>query len=85
MRITNWLGLVAAGVSILPVTVLMLVLSPSSGALAQRIGPRLQMSVGPAVCAAGLLLLLRVGADASYIADRYVERYAKEHGLEDSL
>lgn len=23
--------------------------------------------------------------DASYIADRYVERYAMEHGLEDSL
>jgi hypothetical protein len=23
--------------------------------------------------------------DATYIADRYVERYAKEHGLEDAL
>lgn len=59
----------AAGVSILPITFLMLVLSPGSGELAQRIGPRLQMSLGPAVCAVGLLLMLRVGADASYITD----------------
>ena len=36
-----------AGVSLLPVTVIMLVLSARSGALAGRIGPRLQMSVGP--------------------------------------
>lgn len=69
LQVVSGFSPLAAGVSILPVTVLMLVLSPSSGALAQRIGPRLQMSVGPAVCAAGLLLLLRVGSDASYIAD----------------
>lgn len=59
----------AAGVSILPITVTMLVLSSYSGALAYRIGPRLQMSLGPTVCALGLVLMLRIGADASYIAD----------------
>ncbi|MEO7588064.1 MAG: DHA2 family efflux MFS transporter permease subunit [Arachnia sp.] len=59
----------AAGVSILPITVIMLALSSSSGALAYRIGPRLQMSLGPAVCALGLVLMLRIGPDASYVGD----------------
>lgn len=58
-----------AGVSILPMTVIMLALSARSGALAYRIGPRLQMTMGPVVCAAGLLLMLRVGPDASYLRD----------------
>ncbi len=69
LQVVSGFSPLAAGVSILPITILMLVLSPSSGALAQRIGPRLQMSLGPAVCAAGLLLMLRVGVDASYITD----------------
>ena len=38
------------------------------GALAARIGPRLQMSVGPFVIAAGLLLLVRTGQGSSYAA-----------------
>jgi EmrB/QacA subfamily drug resistance transporter len=59
----------AAGASILPVTVIMLALSASSGAVAQRIGPRLQMSVGPLVAAAGLLMLREVGPGASYLTD----------------
>ena len=36
-----------AGISLLPVTAIMLVLSARSGALAARIGPRLQMTAGP--------------------------------------
>ena len=59
----------AAGTSMLPVTVIMLALSARSGALAQRIGPRLQMSVGPLVAAAGLLMLRQVGPGASYLTD----------------
>jgi hypothetical protein len=48
----------------------MLALSSRSGALAARIGPRLQMSVGPVVIAAGLLLLLRIQVGGgSYVAD----------------
>jgi EmrB/QacA subfamily drug resistance transporter len=58
-----------AGTSLLPITVIMLVLSARSGALAAKIGPRLQMSVGPVVTAAGLLLLTRiVGAGNYYTA-----------------
>ena len=51
----------AAGTALLPVTVLLLVLSSRSGALAARIGPRLPMTVGPLLAAAGLLLTLRIG------------------------
>ena len=58
-----------AGSALLPVTAIMLLLSARSGALAQRIGPRLQMSVGPLVAALGLLLALRVGPGASYWTD----------------
>ena len=59
----------AAGTSLLPLTVLMLALSSRSGALAARIGPRLQMTAGPIVAAAGMLLMIRIGPDASYVAD----------------
>ncbi len=58
-----------AGLATLPLTVLMLLLSSRAGALGQRIGPRIPMTVGPLVSAAGLLLLLRVGADASFWGD----------------
>ncbi|TMF16718.1 MAG: DHA2 family efflux MFS transporter permease subunit, partial [Chloroflexi bacterium] len=50
-----------AGAALLPVTFLMLFLSARSGQLASRIGPRLQMSVGPIVVAIGLALFARVG------------------------
>ena len=56
-----------AGSALLPVTAIMLGLSARSGALATRIGPRLQMTVGPVVIAAGLALLLRVEPDADYV------------------
>ncbi len=59
----------ASGISLLPLTILMLLLSARSGALAARIGPRLQMSVGPLLIATGMLLLIRVGAHAGYAAD----------------
>jgi EmrB/QacA subfamily drug resistance transporter len=58
-----------AGTALLPVTAIMLVFSARAGALAQRIGPRLPMTAGPLVAAAGLLLLLRVGPGASWAAD----------------
>ncbi len=58
-----------AGTALLPVTVIMLLLSARAGALAQRIGPRRPMTLGPLLSAAGLLLLLRVGRHASYVGD----------------
>ncbi len=58
-----------AGTAMLPTTVLMLFLSARSGELAQRIGPRVPLTVGPLLCAVGMLLMLRVGENASYLAD----------------
>ena len=62
-------GPVLAGASLLPITLIMLALSSRAGELAERIGPRLPMTVGPALSALGTLLLLRVDRDASYVAD----------------
>jgi MFS family permease len=56
----------AAGAASLPVTALMLALSSRSGALAQRIGPRLPLTIGPLLIAAGMLLMTRIGPGAGY-------------------
>jgi EmrB/QacA subfamily drug resistance transporter len=58
-----------AGLSMAPFTVIMLLFSSRSGALAARIGPRAQLVGGPVVAALGVLLLSRVGADATYVGD----------------
>ena len=59
---------IAAGAASLPVTVLMLLFSARSGALAQRIGPRIPLTVGPLVIAAGLLLMTRIDPGDSYVS-----------------
>jgi len=64
---TGWSAL-AAGVALLPATVLMLVLSAASGALAQRIGPKPQLTIGPLLAGGGLLLLARIGPHASWVS-----------------
>ncbi|MEU6403817.1 MFS transporter [Streptomyces sp. NPDC046985] len=58
-----------AGTALLPTTLLMLLFSARSGALADRIGPRVPLTVGPLLCAAAMLLMLRVGKDAHYLTD----------------
>jgi EmrB/QacA subfamily drug resistance transporter len=58
-----------AGTALLPSTLLMLALSSRAGALAQRIGPRWLMTGGTLICAAGLLLMTRIGPHAGYFAD----------------
>jgi EmrB/QacA subfamily drug resistance transporter len=55
-----------AGASLLPVTVLMLFLSPRAGALAQRIGPRIPMTVGPIVVGIGMLMFTRISPGSTY-------------------
>ena len=60
---------IEAGAASFPITILMLVLSARSGALAARIGPRLQMTVGPLLVAAGTLLMTRIEAGATYVSD----------------
>ncbi len=55
-----------SGVALLPLTLVMLAFSARSGALSARIGPRLQMTVGPLIVGAGLLLLTRATDPGSY-------------------
>jgi EmrB/QacA subfamily drug resistance transporter len=69
LQVVAGFSALGAGAALLPTTLLMLLLSQRSGALAQRIGPRWQMTVGPAICSAGVLLMLRIGAHASYVSD----------------
>jgi EmrB/QacA subfamily drug resistance transporter len=59
----------AAGIALLPLTVIMLLFSARVGLLAGRIGPRLPMTVGPLISACGVLLLLRIGPGASWLTD----------------
>ncbi|MGY1754731.1 MFS transporter [Blastococcus sp. SYSU D01042] len=59
-------GATAAGAATLPTILLITLLSPRAGALAQRIGPRLPMTAGPLVVAAGTLLLVGVDGGQPY-------------------
>jgi EmrB/QacA subfamily drug resistance transporter len=67
LQVADGFSPLRAGVALLPLTVIMLVLSARSGRLAARIGPRLQMSVGPVIIGAGLALLARSTTDAAYV------------------
>jgi EmrB/QacA subfamily drug resistance transporter len=59
----------ASGTALLPVTLIMLLLSARSGALASRIGPRPQMVIGPIVVGAGIALLSRIGPGGNYLTE----------------
>jgi MFS family permease len=55
-----------AGLALLPVIILITFLAVPAGALADRIGPRLQMVLGPLIVAVGMALLAIGGPSASY-------------------
>jgi EmrB/QacA subfamily drug resistance transporter len=57
----------ASGAASLPVTALMLLFSARSGALAQAVGPRIPLTLGPIVIAAGMLLMTRIDPGDSYV------------------
>jgi EmrB/QacA subfamily drug resistance transporter len=59
----------AAGGSLLPVTVLMFLLSSRFGALADRFGPRWFMGLGPIVAGIGLGWFAFMDADVDYLRD----------------
>jgi EmrB/QacA subfamily drug resistance transporter len=58
-----------AGLSLLPLSIIVFLLAKRFGALADKIGPRLFMGIGPLITAAGLLWLLRLGAHPDYLVD----------------
>ena len=67
LQITMGYSPIASGAATLPVTALMLLLSARSGAMAQRIGARIPLTVGPLVIALGLLLTTRIDPGDSYL------------------
>jgi EmrB/QacA subfamily drug resistance transporter len=69
LQVVAGLSPLLAGSAMLPVTVLMLLFSSQVGALSQRFGPRLFMTAGPILASVGLLLLLGIDQDASYVFD----------------
>jgi EmrB/QacA subfamily drug resistance transporter len=60
---------VAAGLSLVPITVIMALLSRRWGALSDSLGPRLLMGVGPLVAGLGLIWMGRIGAHVVYVTD----------------
>jgi len=58
-----------SGLALLPVTILMFLLSPISGRLAGKHGPRWFMTFGPLIAAAGFLLMMRMHAHAAYFTE----------------
>ena len=60
---------VAAGLALLPITILMWLLSRRFGALSDRIGPRLLMGLGPIAAGLGMIWISRLGDDIQYLTD----------------
>jgi EmrB/QacA subfamily drug resistance transporter len=56
----------SAGAALLPLPLILAFTSPYLGAVAARVGPRVPLTVGPLIVAAGFLLTLRIGAPAHY-------------------
>ncbi|MGW7581834.1 MFS transporter [Kitasatospora sp. NPDC054768] len=69
LQIVSGFSPLVSGFALVPITVLMLALSARAGRLGKRIGPRVPLTVGPLLCAAGVLLMLRIGPDSSYWVD----------------
>jgi EmrB/QacA subfamily drug resistance transporter len=57
---------VEAGLAMLPLPVLMTAISPTMGGLAMRIGPRIPLTIGPLIVAAGMVLARLIREDSSY-------------------
>jgi EmrB/QacA subfamily drug resistance transporter len=57
----------AAGASLMPINVLLLIISPFAGRISERRGARLPMTAGAFVAAVGMLLFILVRPGASYL------------------
>lgn len=66
LQVVSGYSALAAGITMLPFTLLMLVFSARAGAFGERIGPYVPLTFGPALAALGVLLLLNVGHYAPY-------------------
>jgi EmrB/QacA subfamily drug resistance transporter len=69
LQVVSGYSALAAGTALLPLTAIMLAGSARSAALSARIGPRLQMTVGPIVIGLGMVLFTRVQGNADYLTE----------------
>jgi len=67
LQVVSGYSPLASGLAFVPLTVIMFALSARSGQLASRIGPRLQMSVGPVVVGVGLAMTTLATSGSSYV------------------
>lgn len=68
LQVSSGFSPLASGLATLPITVLLLLLSARLADLSSRIGPRLPMTVGPILCAVGVVILVPVGAGTTFWA-----------------
>ncbi|KGN31640.1 major facilitator transporter [Knoellia sinensis KCTC 19936] len=61
----GWSAL-AAGLTGLPTTIALMLLSSRAAQLSDRIGPRIPMALGPVICAVGVLLVMPAGRGATW-------------------
>ncbi|NUT45279.1 MAG: MFS transporter [Thermoactinospora sp.] len=66
LQVVSGFSPIAAGSSLLPVTILMMLLSARAGEVAKRIGPRWPMTIGILVAGLGFVWLAFVGEGSSY-------------------
>ncbi len=57
---------IQAGMSLLPLSILLGTLSPLMGKLAERIGPRWPLTIGPIIVGGGLILATRIAENQAY-------------------
>jgi EmrB/QacA subfamily drug resistance transporter len=69
LQVVSGFSPLAAGMALIPVTIVILLLSARAGALAQRIGPRIPMTTGAAICVVATLLMRTIGPDAQFAKD----------------
>jgi predicted MFS family arabinose efflux permease len=62
---------VQAGLAMLPLPILMTSLSPRMGALVAKTGPRIPLTVGPMIVAAGMVISPLMTSDSSYWAGAF--------------
>ena len=69
LQVVAGLSPMKSGLALVPLTICMLLFSPLAGAVSDKLGPTIPMTVGPLVMAASVVAFSRVDTDTSYAVD----------------